>query len=344
MALESLKRSFGTMMNIKKKKEPFEDSIMTTDSPGQSFGSLSSCAMSIDSEDAPQDSGVDIKSPPVPPPNTQSDQYNGNDTDTVNLHINPNPIKTTTQKSPTTPTFTGLPPAVRALIWPYAAPAPRTRFLELHTYNTIDHIPRLRYIPPLPPLFSTNQEARNFSIAHEGGELVSFTSESFTALFSFHGRKIGGEENEKKFYFNFDRDIIWLSARFTAACNTTETVRLTTLSSILPPTNLSRVQRLVISYSGLDSYALIGPYLRPFARLETLYLCMNDTRTKENVKRLLKKGVPADGVTAGKLRSMIEQTEADETDDDEESVEVATERLGVRAKRRVLEAYLRLEE
>ncbi|KAI4654825.1 uncharacterized protein J4E78_007002 [Alternaria triticimaculans] len=342
MALESLKRSFGTMMNIKKKKEPFEDSIMTTDSPGQSFGSLSSCAMSIDSEDAPQDSGVDINSPPVPPPNTQSDQYNA--IDTVNLHINPNPIKTTTQTSPTTPTFTGLPPTLRALIWSYAAPAPRTHFLELHTYNTIDHIPRLRYIPPLPPLFSTNQEARNFSIAHEGGELVSFTSESFTALFSFYGRKIGGEEQEKEFYFNFDRDIIWLSARFTAACNTTETVRLTTLSSILPQASLSRIQRLVISYSGLDSYALIGSYLRPFARLETLYLCMNDTRMKENVKRLLKKGVPADGVTSEKLRSMIEQTEADETDDDEESEDLATERLEVRARRRVLEAYLRLGE
>ncbi|KAI4699319.1 hypothetical protein J4E81_005213 [Alternaria sp. BMP 2799] len=342
MALESLKRSFGTMMNIKKKKEPFEDSVMTTDSPSQSFGSLSSCAMSFDSEDAPQDSGVDINSQPVPPPNTQSDQYN--DTDTVDLHINPNPIETEAQTSTITPTFTGLPPTIRALIWSYAAPAPRTRFLELHTYNTIDHIPRLRYIPPLPPLFSTNQEARNFSIAHEGGELVSFTSENFTALFSFHGRKIGGEENEKKFYFNFDRDIIWLSARFTAACNTTETVRLTTFSSILPPTSLSRIQRLVISYSGLDSYALIGPYLRPFARLETLYLCINDARIKDNVQRLLKKGVPADGVTADKLKNMIEQTEADETDDDEESENLATERLEVRAKRRVLEVYLRLGE
>jgi len=329
-------------MNITKKKEPSEDSIMTTDSPSQSFGSLSSCAMSIDSEAAPQDSSVDINSPPVPPPNTQSDQYN--DTDTVNLNINTNPIKTTTQTFPTTPKFTGLPPAVRALIWSYAAPAPRTRFLELHTYNTIDHIPRLRYIPPLPPLFSTNQEARNFSIAHEGGELVSFTSESFTALFSFHGRRIGGEENEKKFYFNFDRDIIWLSARFTAACNTTETVRLTTLSSILPSASLPRIQRLVISYSGLDSYALVGPYPRPFARLETLYLCMNDARIKENVNRLLKKGVPADGVTAEKLRSMIEQTEADETDDDEESEDLTTKRLNVRARRRVLEVYLRLEE
>ena len=329
------------MMNIMK-KEPFEDSIMTTDSPGQSFGSLSSCAMSIDSEDAPQDSGVDINSPPVPPPNTQSDQYN--DIDTVNLHTNPSPIETEAQTSTITPKFTGLPPALRALIWSYAAPAPRTRFLELNTYNTIDHIPRLHYIPPLPPLFSTNQEARNFSIAHEGGELVHFTPENFTALFSFHGRKIGGEENEKKFYFNFDRDIIWLSSRFTAACNTTETVRLTALSSILPPTSLSRIQRLVISYSGLDSYALIGPYLRPFARLETLYLCMNDVFIKENVKRLLKKGVPADGVTAEKLRSTIEQTEADETDDDEESEDVAMERLVVRARRRVLEVYLRLGE
>jgi len=71
---------------------------------------------------------------------------------------------------------------------------------------------------------------------------------------------------------------------------------------------------------------------------------MNDARIKENVKRLLKKGVPADGVTAEKLRSIIEQTEADETDDDEESEDLATERLDVRARRRVLEACLRLGE
>ncbi|KAH6868423.1 hypothetical protein BKA58DRAFT_402790 [Alternaria rosae] len=289
--------------------------------------------MSIDGEDAPQDSGVDINSLPVPPPNTQSSECN--DTDTVNPHIDPNPIKAT---------FSGLPPAVRAGIWSYAAPTPRTCFLELHTYNTIDHVPCLRYIPPLSSLFSTNQEARNFSIAHEGGELVNFTSETFTALFSSHGRKMSVENREKKFYFNFSRDIIWLSARFTAACNTTETVRLTTLSSILPRASLSRIQRLVISYSGLDSYAFVGPYLRPFSHLETLYLCMNDVRIKENVKKLLKKGVPADSVTAEKLRNMVEQTEADETDDDEESEEVATERLATRAKRRVLEVYLRLGE
>jgi hypothetical protein len=347
MALESLKRSFDTMMKKVKGKQSPEDSIMTADSPSQSFTSTGSCAMSIDSEDAAQDSGVDTNSPPAPPPNTQFDPRIN--TNTANLHTSPNPLQITAQ-TPTTssPTFADLPAAVRSLIWFYAAPTPRTRFLELHTYNTIDHVPRLRYTPLLPPLFSTNQEARNFSIAHEGGELVHFTSEAFTALFSFHGRKIGGAENreetEKKFYFNFDRDIIWLSARFTAACNTTETLRLTTLSSILPPPSLARIQRLIISYSGLDSYALIGPVLRPFAYLDTLYLCMNDRRIKENVRRLLKKGAPADGVTAEKLKSMVEQTEADETDDDEESEEVVTERLAVRARRRVLEVYLRLGE
>ncbi len=334
------------MMAMLTMKESPEDAVMTADSPDQSFKSTDSGAMDLDNATNPDDSGVDVNSPPSLPPTSPSDQHIN--ALTAHHHISPNPINTTYQTPTASPTFTGLPLAIRSLIYSLAAPAPRTRILELHTYNTIDHTPRLRYIPPLPPLFSTTRESRTFSIAHEGGEIVPLTPETFTALFSFHGRKIGEAEHVKEqdrgFYFNFTRDIVWLGARFTGACNTTETQRLTTLSCILPPVSLSRIQRLIVSYSGLDSYALIGPVFRPFAHLETLYLCVNDGRMKEDVKMLLAKGVPAAGAIAAKVKSMVEEAEAEETDDDEESKEVAQERLAVRAMRRVLEVELRLEE
>ncbi|CAG5153742.1 uncharacterized protein ALTATR162_LOCUS3311 [Alternaria atra] len=334
------------MMAMLTVKESPEDAVMTTDSAAQSFNITCSGAMNIDRDNGSEGSGLDVHRIPSPHPGTQSTQQIN--TFIVDQHSNPEPTNTTGQSPNTFPHFVKLPSKLRSLIWYFAAPAPRTRFLELHTYNTIDHTPRTRYIPPLPPLFSTNQESRNLSIAHEGGEIITFTSSAFTALFSFHGRKIGeaedGKEGEKSFYFNFSRDILWLSARFTAACNTTETFRLTTLSSILPPATLSRIERLLVSYSGLDSYALIGPVLRPYAHLETLYLCMNDERVIEKVKKLLDKGVPDEGVTAEKLRRILEQAEADETDDDDESEEMGNERLAVRARRRVLEVDLRLEE
>lgn len=342
MALNPLKRSFDTMMAMLKVKESSEDAVMTTDSHTRSFDSTRSGPMEIDGENDAKTSGVDNHCLPSFHPGTQSTQH----VTTLIVEEHPDPSTTTGQTLTRFRYFANLPFKIRSRIWSFAVPAPRTRFLELHTYNTINHIPRLRYIPPLPPLFSTNQEARNSSIANEGGEIVTFTSSTFTALFSFHGRKISeaqdGEDKEKGFYVNFNRDVIWLSARFTAACNTTETLRLTTLSSLLPPASLSRIRRLLISYSGLDSYAHLGPALRPYTRLETLYLCMNDVRIQEHVKALLRKGIPAEGVTARILKRMVEQAEAEETDDDEESEEMVRKRLAVRAKRRVLEVDSKL--
>ncbi|KAL1795772.1 hypothetical protein ACET3X_005996 [Alternaria dauci] len=334
------------MMAILKVKQLSEDAVMTTDSPTQSFDTTRSGAMDVDSECDPKDNGRDVHSLRLPHFGAESTQ----DVNTciVDQYCSHNLTSTASQTLNTFQYFADLPFNVRLLIWSFAAPAARTRFLELHTYNTIDHILRLRYIPPLPPLFSTNQEARSFSIAYEGGEIATFTSSTFTALLSFHRRRIGEAEDEeedgKGFYFNFNLDIIWLSARFTAACNTTETVRLTTLSSILPPVSISRIQRLLISYSGNDLYSLIGPVLRPYAHLETLYLCMNDERIRENVKTLMRKGIPAEGTMARKLRIMIEQAEVEKTDDDEESDEFEKERLAARQWRRILEVDIKLGE
>jgi hypothetical protein len=336
------------------------DVIMATNSPNQSFNmsfTQSSCstgsgAMNVDSGDDtdadtdPRD--ADINSPPSSYPPTQSQTATIPTIKTIVIPtIDPEADPTDTTGEPLTSfhPFARLPPRLRELIWSLAALAPRTRFLELHTYSNLDHMPRLRYTPPLPPLFSTSRESRNLSITHEGGEIISFSSADLTALFSFHGRKISDNADAKTdvgFYFNFNRDILWLGNRFTAGCNTTETSRLSTLSSILPISHLSRIKKLVITYSGLDSYATIGQTMRPYAGLETLYLAMWDKGSKEKVRKMLAYGVPDVGVTARRIEELICQTEDEETDDDEEAEEATSRRLAVRARRRILEVEVRL--
>jgi hypothetical protein len=339
------------------------DVIMSTDSPDQSFNqsftrsfsSTGSGAMDLDNGDDidadtdPRDTVMN--SPPSSYPQTQSQTERQPTIPVVKTVIIPtfdpdtDPTDITGEDLTQFHPFTRLPPKVCELIWSFAAPAPRTRFVELHTYSDLEHVPRLRYIPHLPPLFSTSRESRSFSIAHEGGEIITFTTAGFTALFSSHGRKIGDSADAKAdvgFYFNFARDILWLGNRFTAACNTTETSRLSTLSSILPPRYLSRLKKLLITYSGMESYALIGPTMRPYAGLETLYVCMTDKGSKQSVRKMLRHGVPDVGVTASRIEELVKQTEDEETDDDEESEEVAKGRLVARARRRILEVEVRL--
>ena len=252
-----------------------------------------------------------------------------------------------TAATPTFHLFPHLPPSLQRQIWILAAPKPRTRILELHTYNTIDHLPRLVYHPPLPPLFSTCRDSRALSILHEGGEIVEFSPGSATALFGSHGDMMDTSDSDRaptpSFYLNFACDIIWLPARFTAASNTTETSRLASLSTILAPKHASRIQRMLVSWSGEDSYDGIGPVLRPYARLETLYLCMNDWRVKERIKKLLRYEIVGGGEFADKIRQVVQMTEDEETEDDEEGEEVVKTRVAVRARRRVLEVDLWLE-
>jgi len=253
---------------------------------------------------------------------------------------------TPTPSSSTFHPFPHLPPSLQRQIWLLAAPKPRTRILELHTYNTIDHLPRLVYHPPLPPLFSTCRDSRALSILHEGGEIVEFSPVSATALFGFHGEIMDTSDSDSaptpSFYLNFARDIIWLPARFTAASNTTETSRLASLSTTLAPKHTSRIRRMLVSWSGEDSYDGIGPVLRPYARLETLYLCMNDWRVKERMKKLLRYEIVGGGEFAEKIRQVVQMTEDEETEDDEESEEVVKTRVAVRARRRIVEVDLRL--
>ncbi|KAH7089988.1 hypothetical protein FB567DRAFT_547526 [Paraphoma chrysanthemicola] len=209
-----------------------------------------------------------------------------------------------------------------------ALSAPRTRFLEVYGYTHFNIAPKIRYVPPLPTLFNTSRELRQLSIAHEGGELIRFADDL---------PKI-------KFYFNFDRDIIFLSSRFMKGQNTTETFRLREFTSLFPLSVTSRLCRILVTYSGMDSYERIGPMFRPLINLDIFYLGMMDWWSGKTVKRLLRKGVPAPDAMAHKIESIVKKTEAEETDDDEESREDWMGRIMKRQARRIVECEVRLDE
>ncbi|KAH7073453.1 hypothetical protein BKA63DRAFT_514151 [Paraphoma chrysanthemicola] len=216
----------------------------------------------------------------------------------------------------------------RNRIWLLALPTPRTRFVEVYGYTNFNVAPKIRYIPPLPPLFHTSHELLQLSIAHEGGELIRFADDM----------------PKTQFYFNFDRDIIFLSSRFMTGHNTTETFRLREFTSLFPPSVTSRLRRILVTYSGMDSYERIGPMFRPLVSLDIFYLGMMDWWSGKTVKRLLRKGVPAPDVMAHKIESIVQKTEAEETDDDEESTEEWMTRAKKRQGRRIVECEVRLDE
>lgn len=222
-------------------------------------------------------------------------------------------------------------------IWSLAVPKPRTRFVELHGYDSFGSMPRTRYIPSLPALFSVSREARKASIANEGGELIHFTGNP--SLIPNKATVVN-----VNFYLNFNTDIMFLSSRFTATDDSTESYRLRELSFILPLRFLSRIRRLVVTYSGLDTYDLIGPLLRLYAGLEVLYIGMMDWWSNETVKQQLQRGYPVVGAVADKIQTVVQEVEAEETDDDEEPYEHVQKRLAVRARRRILEVEVRLDE
>lgn len=224
--------------------------------------------------------------------------------------------------------FPRLTPALRQRIWALAVPEPRTRFVELYRYKDNHYMPRIRYIPPLPAVFHATPESRQVSIEIDGGETIHFTDNQQAA----------------QCYFNFSRDIVFLSSRFAGKSGTTETYRLRELSLIMPLRFLCRLTRILVTYSGLDSYERIGPILRPYARLEALYIGMMDWWSSRIVKRLLRKGNPAPGTVATKIAQVVANTEAEETDDDEETHEQFEKRLAVRQRRRIVEVEVRLDE
>lgn len=229
----------------------------------------------------------------------------------------------------TFPLFPKLPVSLRARILSYAAPGPRTRFLELFGYEAPTYTPKIRYIPPLPTFFHVSRETRHFSICHEGGSLIHFFA-----------REIEG----RKFYFNFANDIVFLSSRFTPAGKSTETFRLRELSTLLAPPFLSRLRRVVVTYSGRDDYAAIGGVVRPYVCLETLYVAMSDWWSERGVRTRLRNGKPPAGYVAWSVERVMREADAEEADDEGESDGENEGKMQVRLRRRVVECELRLDE
>ncbi|KAH7372002.1 hypothetical protein BKA66DRAFT_423266 [Pyrenochaeta sp. MPI-SDFR-AT-0127] len=226
--------------------------------------------------------------------------------------------------------FVHLPPNLRADIWALVAPQPRTRFLELYEYDMDHDRFKFRYIPPLPALFHTTHESRRRCMNMEGGEKIHF-----------YGKP---QSRPNCLYFNFSRDIIFLSSRFTREEGTSETFRLQELAVITPKPFLGRFARILVTYSGCDSYEDIGSVLRPYASLETLYIGMMDWWSSRIAKRRVRKGNPATGTVASKIEEVLGKTEAEETDDDEESNEQLDLRAAVSKRRRIVEVEVRLDE
>lgn len=272
------------------------------------------------------------------------------DTDSMDIDSSPSTtpdIEVTSNNAPPPPPsftlFHKLPKHIRLLIWTFALPAPRTRFVEMYAYSSDTFMPqKIRYIPPLPTLFSTTRESRKASVAHEGGELTHFLPPPFSLQRSKTAPQTGG-----LFYFNFSLDILFLSSRFRDPANenrTLETYRLQEFASALPAHYVARLRRVLVTYSALDSYEKIGPVLRAYAGLETLYVGMLDLWSSKAVARVLRRGKPAVGCVAGRIRRVVEETEAEETEDEEESEEEVKKRMEVRARRRIVEVEARPDE
>lgn len=223
---------------------------------------------------------------------------------------------------------------MRTRIWAWACPAPRTRYVEIYDFDCATFSVKIRYIPRLPPLFHTSSESRRVGIAQEGGSIIDMYGNSIFYLC----------RHTIAFYFNFDRYILFLSSRFERGGRTTESVRLESVARLIPTEPLRQIKRLLVTYSGLDSYEQIGPTLRPYASLEVLYVGMKDQWSSRAVVRMLEKGKPSPNVVAEKINRNLIDTEAEETDDDEEPEEVSQLRLAVRTRRRIVEVDLRLDE
>ncbi|KAJ4403025.1 hypothetical protein N0V91_006771 [Didymella pomorum] len=227
--------------------------------------------------------------------------------------------------------FSKLPYNLRALILSYAAPTLRTRFVKLYGFASPSFNPHIRYVPRLPQLFAVSRETRDFSIAHEGGTLAH--------LFATPKR-------ENTFYFNFERDIIFLSSRFTPPGNFTETSRLRELRSLLKPAFLCQVRKIVVTYSSLDDFSesSIGGVFLNYDGLETLFVATCDWWSNKAVRTRLRQELPMEGYVKVKIEAKMRVAEGGETEDEDESAEEYEARTSGRAKRRVVECELRLGE
>ncbi|KAF1923723.1 uncharacterized protein M421DRAFT_304429 [Didymella exigua CBS 183.55] len=196
--------------------------------------------------------------------------------------------------------FSKLPGNLRALVLSHAVPTPRTRFIELYGFTSPSYNPRVRCVPRLPPLFVVSRETRNFSIVHENGTLVH--------LFAI-------SKAQNMFYINFERDIIFLSSRFTPSGNSTETSRLRELSSLQNPIFLSQGRKIIVTQSSLDDFESVGGTLLDFVGSEKLYVAMYHCWSDKAVRTRLRQGRPVDGYVKFKIAAEMRVAESDETKD-----------------------------
>jgi hypothetical protein len=196
-----------------------------------------------------------------------------------------------------------------------------------------DPIPRVRYWPPLPSLFYTTSESRAAIIAAQGG--------SFINTFATNPHI---PDSNVKLYLNFDMDILFLSSRFVMGKTTTETVRFRLLREMVDSTDLQRIRRVVVTFSGKDRYAELADEMGWFWRLEVLYLLMRDpwSGTAHHKSLRYRPGVIANRIRRKLIRADQEQ-EKEWAEDRDRSMDVdlsEEEREFFEEERREREAML----
>lgn len=113
---------------------------------------------------------------------------------------------------------------------------------------------------------------------------------------------------------------------------------------MLKPAFLSQVRKVVVTYSSLEDYEAIGGVLLDYAGLETLYVAVCDWWSDKSVRTRLRQGRPMEGYVKFKIEAELRVAEGEETEDDDESPEEYEARTSGRARRRIAECELRLDE
>jgi hypothetical protein len=243
--------------------------------------------------------------------------------------------------------FPRLPQDLRARIFTLASPPARTHFLEVYAYSATFCDPRIRYIPRLPALFHATSESRKAIVDAQGGDLINLTTPQKDERWIWDRktrRRVKIPSKLGYFYFNFNHDILFLGSRFLRNRPSNETYRLRQLENAISFCYLSRLKRIVVTYSGLDDYSEISGTLRWLDDLEVLYVAMQDKRSSMDVVRGLRKGYPRAGMVSAKILQVLSDAEGEETEDEEEDADSREERKMIRANRRVVEVDLRLDE
>lgn len=210
----------------------------------------------------------------------------------------------------TFPLFSALPQKVQDRIFELAAesePA-RTRFVEVYNCTKAYQPFRIRYIPPLPPLFHATRTSRAAIIKSQGGTVIQTEYNS----------------DPSAFYFNFALDILFLSSRFKAGTaqnadgkskssfhvNSTESDRFLFLWEAFPVEVLGQFQRVAVTFSGMDNYHHLANYMRCLTGMRTCYIVMRDRWPSKISQTMITAGLIREGLIGYMLRRQLAKMEA----------------------------------